>query len=295
MAASRDGLPVKASLLLAAGTFVVGAVAPLYDTYVPALLERHLGRSAWVGAAMGIDNLLALLLVPVVGALSDGARFRGGRRVPFVLAALPFVVIGLALLPAAERVGLVALLGAMILLDAALAVWRAPFSALLAELIPSGQRSKTEGIQGVARCLGAMVVSALSAPGRRVRIGRSSAAALAGVVWLIHRLAPGAVLRTSARCRSHNPLASLRAAFAAGGASRPDTLRGLPPLSHGVPVVLELVHPAWFGPVPHLAADVSIGLPLRSRSRRWSTFSRPSWLGAVLRMAGGTRRDRWMR
>ena len=43
-------------------------------------------------------------------------------------------------------------------MDVAFAVWRAPFLALLPELVPSARRSKTEGILGDAMCLGAMLV-----------------------------------------------------------------------------------------------------------------------------------------
>src|SRR5262245_38282029 len=151
-------MPWTSSFLLAGGSLVVGAVSPLYDSYVPPLLQRHLSSSTWIGAAMGIDNVLALLLVPIVGALSDATTTRLGRRVPFVLAALPLTAIALSAIPFAERLGLAMLLLAMIVLDVALAVWRAPITALLAELIPSIHRSKTEGILGVAMCVGAMVM-----------------------------------------------------------------------------------------------------------------------------------------
>src|SRR5690242_20807916 len=86
-------MPWAASLLLGGGSFVIGAVSPLYDSYVPPLLERHLGSSALVGGAMGIDNVLALCLVPLVGALSDATRTRLGRRIPYLLAALPVTAV----------------------------------------------------------------------------------------------------------------------------------------------------------------------------------------------------------
>src|SRR5436189_2619180 len=99
-------MPWKASLLLGGGSLVIGAVSPLYDSYVPPLLQRHLTSSTWVGAAMGIDNVLALLLVPLVGTLSDGTRSRFGRRVPFLLAALPLTALAVGAIPFAERFGL---------------------------------------------------------------------------------------------------------------------------------------------------------------------------------------------
>jgi Na+/melibiose symporter-like transporter len=211
-------MPWKPSLLLGGGSFVIGAVAPLYDTYVPSLLQHHLTSSVWIGAAMGIDNVLALCLVPLVGSLSDATRSPLGRRVPFLLLALPFTAITLGAIPFADRLGLVALLLAMIVLDVALAVWRAPFSALLAELVPSVHRSKTEGILGVAMCLGAMLVLAgarqLSARG--VQLPFILAALLVMGVWLLYCLLlrePRTAKEDSAAVR---PLRSLREAFTAG-------------------------------------------------------------------------------
>ena len=211
---------MKASLLLGGGSFVVGVVAPLYDSYVPPLLQRHLGSSSLIGAAMGIDNVLALLLVPVIGALSDATRTRLGRRVPFIFIALPLTAIALAAIPFADRRGLFALLLAMIVVDVALAVWRAPFLALLAELVPSAHRSKTEGILGVAMCLGAMLVlggartlGALD-PALPFVLGGTLVAA----VWLVYAVA----LREPPRSRDGEPplaaiapLRSLREAFTA--------------------------------------------------------------------------------
>lgn len=216
-------LPWTASLLLAGGSLVVGAVSPLYDSYVPPLLQRHLSSSTWIGAAMGIDNVLALLLVPIVGALSDGTKTRLGRRVPFVLAALPLTALALAAIPFAERLGLAMLLLAMIVLDVALAVWRAPITALLAELVPSLHRSKTEGILGVAMCVGAMAMlgSARSLAARSMALPFVLAGVLVAVVWLVHLF----LLREPAHrddVETFNtraalaPLRSLRAAFTAG-------------------------------------------------------------------------------
>ncbi|MGH7677600.1 MAG: MFS transporter [Gemmatimonadaceae bacterium] len=183
-------MPWRASLLLGAGTLVVGAVWPLYDSYVPPLLQRHLGSSVWVGAAMGIDNLLALFLVPLVGALSDATRTPLGRRMPFVLTALPIAAMGLAAIPFAERYGTFALLMTIVVMNLAMAGWRAPFTALLAELVPSAHRSKTNGINGVAMCLGAMLVlstaAALSA--RNAALPFLLSASLLAVVWLTHLL-----------------------------------------------------------------------------------------------------------
>jgi maltose/moltooligosaccharide transporter len=221
-------MPWTASLLLGGGSLVIGAVSPLYDSYVPPLLERHLSSSAWIGAAMGIDNVLALCLVPIVGAWSDATHTRLGRRVPWVLAALPLTAVALGEIPFAEHHGLLALLASMIVLDIALAVWRAPFSALLAELVPSEHRSKTEGILGVAMCVGAMVMlgSARALAARHAEWPFVLAAALVAAVWLVH----AALLRepqhevnsqTLTARAAVTPFRSLREAFTSGGGRAP--------------------------------------------------------------------------
>lgn len=221
----RERMPWVASLLLGGGSFVIGAVSPLYDSYVPPLLQHHLSSSAWIGAAMGIDNVLALCLFPLVGVLSDATRTRLGRRVPFLLGALPLTAVALAAIPFAERYGLATLLLAMIAVDVALAVWRPPFVALLAELVPSVHRSKTEGILGVTMCLGAMLVlgGARNLGARHPELPFVLGGALVAAVWLVHC----AALREPAHERGDRrhrvdarsalaPFRSLREAFAAG-------------------------------------------------------------------------------
>lgn len=212
-------------MLLGGGSFVIGAVAPLYDSYVPPLLQRHLSSSSMIGAAMGIDNVLAVCLVPLVGALSDATHTRLGRRVPFVLAALPLTAVALAAIPYAERFGLLALLLAMIVVDVALAVWRAPFLALLAELVPSVHRPRTEGVLGVAMCLGAMIVlgGARSLAARHAELPFVLAAGLVAAVWLVYCAAlrepphgPQDQRRVIGPRSAIAPFRSLREAFTAG-------------------------------------------------------------------------------
>lgn len=221
-----DGIPWRTSLLLGGGSFVIGAVSPLYDTYVPPLLERHLSSSSMIGAAMGIDNVLALCLVPIVGVVSDATRTRLGRRVPFLLAALPLTAFALAAIPFAERFGLLALLAAMIAVDIALAIWRAPFLALLAELVPSLQRPKTEGVLGVAMCLGAMLVlgGARGLAEHHPDLPFVLASVLVAAVWLIYAVglrepAHGTPEQDQVTSSSAAiaPFRSLRESFTAGG------------------------------------------------------------------------------
>ena len=74
----------------------------VYDFAVPILLERTYGLSATMrGLVMGMDNFLAVLLLPLFGGLSDRSRGKTfGRRTPFIvigtiLASLLVIVLAL--------------------------------------------------------------------------------------------------------------------------------------------------------------------------------------------------------
>ncbi len=56
-----------------------------------------------VGFWMTADNLFGFFAQPIVGAWSDRTRSKRGRRIPFILATLPFIIIGYALIPVIPR------------------------------------------------------------------------------------------------------------------------------------------------------------------------------------------------
>ncbi len=59
----------------------------VYDFAVPILLDRTYGLSAtWRGFIMGLDNILAIVLLPFFGSLSDKSKGKVfGRRTPFIV------------------------------------------------------------------------------------------------------------------------------------------------------------------------------------------------------------------
>ncbi|MCQ2603010.1 MAG: MFS transporter, partial [Clostridia bacterium] len=61
-----------------------------YDFVIPLLLEEAYGLPSWArGLIMGLDNLLALFMLPLFGKLSDNATGKlakkWGRRTPFIV------------------------------------------------------------------------------------------------------------------------------------------------------------------------------------------------------------------
>ncbi len=155
---SDERAPWGVALFLALGSLTVGMASPLYDSFVPAFLGRAGLSDSAVGALMGVDNLMALVLVPFFGAWSDRSRSRLGRRRPFVAAGLVLAAVGLASIPFAAGLGIAALISAMILVNGASMAARAPFQALLPDLVPSRHRSRVYGVTSAGMCIGAILI-----------------------------------------------------------------------------------------------------------------------------------------
>ena len=79
-------LNYKRTLLVGMAFFLITAFWQAYDAIIPLILTNHFGlpQSA-SGAVMSIDNVLAVFLLPLFGALSDRINPKRGRRTPFVL------------------------------------------------------------------------------------------------------------------------------------------------------------------------------------------------------------------
>ncbi len=161
--ADTDRTPWATAALLGLSSMVIGGSGPVYDSYVPRLLEHLLDKNdLLVGMAMGVDNVTALLLVPFFGAWSDRIRTPLGRRVPFVLTAMPALALACVGLPFGADLGIALLFLAIVVFSAASAAMRAPMQALLADLVPSPHRTRVNGLLSVMMCLGAMPMIALS-------------------------------------------------------------------------------------------------------------------------------------
>ena len=121
---------------------------------VPQLVGKE-----WQGTAIGlilfVGLAVAILVQPVAGALSDRARFRWGRRRPYmlvgVLAALPFLVlIGLA-----ENYWL--LFGLVLCLQIASNLAHGPYQGIIPDLVRPAARGRASGYFGLANLLGTLV------------------------------------------------------------------------------------------------------------------------------------------
>lgn len=92
-------LNYKRTILVGFAFFLISAFWQAYDAIVPLILNNHFGLLQTVsGAIMSLDNVIAVFLLPVFGALSDKINSRYGKRTPFifigtVLAVITFVIL----------------------------------------------------------------------------------------------------------------------------------------------------------------------------------------------------------
>jgi len=156
-ARQKSPIPYRACLLIGLGGLFAGVTGPLLSTFIPPLVRDAVGdhRTA-IGVIMAIDNVLLLLLVPWTGPASDRASARGRGRLPLVLAGFVLTSIGMALLPFSPAFGLPFLIGAIIVLHTGINIQRAPFQALMADLVPSRHRSFATSSITFQMCVGAI-------------------------------------------------------------------------------------------------------------------------------------------
>ena len=79
-------LNYKRTILVGFAFFLISAFWQAYDAIVPLALTNHFGLPQFAsGIVMSIDNVLAVFMLPIFGALSDKVMTKFGRRTPFIV------------------------------------------------------------------------------------------------------------------------------------------------------------------------------------------------------------------
>ena len=103
-------LNYKRTILVGFAFFLISAFWQAYDAIVPLILTNHYGMAQDAsGVIMSLDNILALFMLPLFGALSDKVATKWGKRTPFVfvgtvIAVVAFVCLTFVANPQLKRV-----------------------------------------------------------------------------------------------------------------------------------------------------------------------------------------------
>ncbi|ADU28932.1 MFS transporter [Evansella cellulosilytica] len=142
---------------IGSGFFALMLIWTFYNAYMPLILGDYIESRAIRGAIMGLDNLLAVLLIPIIGAWSDKVDTKLGNRLPFLVVGMPIAALFFILIPYGAAVTLWVLLVVDIIFLLAMTIYRAPVIALMPDHTPPDKRSTANGIINFMGGIGALV------------------------------------------------------------------------------------------------------------------------------------------
>lgn len=144
----------------------------LYDNVIPLMLKNTFNvPDSIAGVIMALDNVIALFLLPLLGALSDKRETKIGRRMPFILVGTGLAVVLMMFLPILDNryyanpkpLTLISFIIVLALLLIAMALYRSPAVALMPDVTPKPLRSKGNAIINLMGAVGGIMYLVISA------------------------------------------------------------------------------------------------------------------------------------
>lgn len=157
-------LNYKKTILVGLAFLTISAFWQLYDFIIPLILKNafHVGDTV-AGFIMAIDNILALFMLPLFGALSDRTHSRMGRRTPYILFGTIAAVILMLVIPySVHSHQLVLFMVALGLLLIAMATYRSPAVALMPDVTVKPLRSIGNGVINLMGAVGGAAILLLN-------------------------------------------------------------------------------------------------------------------------------------
>jgi MFS family permease len=157
-------LDYKRTVIVGLAFLSISAFWQLYDFIIPLMLRSSFGvGDTLAGFVMSIDNILALFMLPLFGALSDRTSNPMGRRKPYILYGTIGAVVAMMAIPAAAHERSLALfVPALGLVLIAMATYRSPAVALMPDITPKPLRSKGNAVINLMGALGGASVLLLT-------------------------------------------------------------------------------------------------------------------------------------
>ena len=137
--------------------FLITAFWQAYDKTIPLILAYKFNMNQTLsGLIMAFDNVLAVFMLPLFGAISDKTKSRLGKRTVFILFGTVLAVISFIFLP---LIGNVWLFVAVLLITLlAMATFRSPAVALMPDVTCKPLRSKGNAIINLVGTVGGLIV-----------------------------------------------------------------------------------------------------------------------------------------
>ncbi|MBR2860844.1 MAG: MFS transporter [Clostridia bacterium] len=141
-------LNYKRTILIGLAFMSILAFWSFYDQVVPFLLEKVFNLSPLrANMVMSIDNILAIFMLPLFGAISDRTRTKLGKRTPYILIGTIFAVALMVVMGVSvQKLNFWGFFISLMLILVAMAVYRTPAVAYMPDVTPKPLRSKANAI-----------------------------------------------------------------------------------------------------------------------------------------------------
>ncbi len=163
-------LNYKRTLLIGFAFFGILLLWQVYDSWCPTFLTELFAKTFGydtsiesqsrqvqylVGIMMALDNLAALILLPIFGRISDKTHTRIGKRMPYILAGTFVCAVAFPFIPVLFHTNNLAGVIAMMLIVVVFSMmYRNPAVALMPDMTPKPLRSKANGLINIMGYLG---------------------------------------------------------------------------------------------------------------------------------------------
>lgn len=152
---SEEKLNIKLTFFIGLAFFTTGIAWGIYNTQVNVSLFLYLGSYALVGIWMAMDNVIGVLIQPVMGSISDNTRTRFGRRMPYIIVGIPLAAFFFILIPFETSFWILLLF--MFLFNISMASYRSQAVALMPDFVKPQHRSKGNAIINLMGGFGAII------------------------------------------------------------------------------------------------------------------------------------------
>lgn len=153
-------LNYKRVILVGFAFFLITAFWQAYDKTIPLILTHKFGmKQTLSGLVMALDNVLAVFLLPLFGAISDRTNSKFGKRKIFILFGTIVAVVSFIFLPLIGNVWL--FIGVLLVTLLSMATFRSPAVALMPDITCKPLRSKGNAIINLVGTAGGLIVLGL--------------------------------------------------------------------------------------------------------------------------------------
>ena len=158
-------LNIKRTMLIGFAFFGILLLWQVYDSWCPTFLQElfmsHIPGSSdtevqyLVGIMMAIDNLAALILLPIFGRISDKTHSRIGKRMPYILVGTFVCAVTFPFIPVlCHQNNIVGVVVMMFIIAIFAMMYRNPAVALMPDITPKPLRSKANGLINIMGYIG---------------------------------------------------------------------------------------------------------------------------------------------